>query len=129
MFPFLESAKQTKSKITRQGTTGSSCGSMNTPVIGPLTNHLAHDRRPKWPLLSSSSKEIKILLLGSGQSGKSTFLKQMRILHDHSFNTVAECISYRPTINSNLLESVKTILLVMEERRVELSSVETLKVQ
>ncbi|XP_059081520.1 G protein alpha i subunit-like [Tigriopus californicus] len=128
MFHFLESVKKT-SKITRQGTTGSSSG-VAAPVIGPLVkNHLVHDRRSKWPLIAGSAKEIKILLLGSGQSGKSTFLKQMRILHDHSFNTVAECISYRPTINSNLLESVKTILLVMEERRVELTSEETLKLK
>eukprot|EP00095_Tigriopus_kingsejongensis_P002104 maker-scaffold244_size240795-snap-gene-1.42 protein:Tk02104 transcript:maker-scaffold244_size240795-snap-gene-1.42-mRNA-1 annotation:"transducin alpha subunit" len=98
------------------------------PVLGALDDHRSH-RPHKWPLLAGTAREIRILLLGSGQSGKSTFLKQMRILHDHSFNTVAECLSFRIVINSNLLESVKTIVLIMEQRGLTFASEDTQKLK
>lgn len=45
----------------------------------------------------------KVLLLGAGESGKSTVLQQLRILHQNGF-TEKERISYRPSIYGNLLE-------------------------
>ena len=39
-------------------------------------------------------KEVKLLLLGAGASGKSTVLKQMRVLHDRPF-TGDEVEDYR----------------------------------
>ncbi|KAI0070383.1 G-protein alpha subunit [Panus rudis PR-1116 ss-1] len=59
-------------------------------------------------------KECKILLLGSGESGKSTIVKQMKIIHQNGF-TREELMTYRLTIYRNLLESAKHILLAMRK--------------
>nr|CAD2157593.1 unnamed protein product [Meloidogyne enterolobii] len=49
-------------------------------------------------------KIVKILLLGSGDSGKSTIVKQMRILHTNGFNE-AELINYRYMLHTNYIGS------------------------
>lgn len=46
---------------------------------------------------------VKILLLGAGESGKSTFLKQMRIIHGQDFDQRAR-EEFRPTIYSNVIK-------------------------
>ncbi|XP_036993816.1 guanine nucleotide-binding protein subunit alpha-12 isoform X3 [Artibeus jamaicensis] len=54
---------------------------------------------------------VKILLLGAGESGKSTFLKQMRIIHGREFDQKA-LLEFRDTIFDNILkgESVRYFL-------------------
>ncbi|XP_078132646.1 guanine nucleotide-binding protein subunit alpha-12a isoform X2 [Sander vitreus] len=54
---------------------------------------------------------VKILLLGAGESGKSTFLKQMRIINGQQFDKKA-LLDFRDTIYENILksESVKYFL-------------------
>uniref|UniRef100_H3DAD7 Guanine nucleotide binding protein (G protein), alpha 13b n=1 Tax=Tetraodon nigroviridis TaxID=99883 RepID=H3DAD7_TETNG len=46
---------------------------------------------------------VKILLLGAGESGKSTFLKQMRIIHGQDFDQDAR-EEFRATIYSNVIK-------------------------
>lgn len=46
---------------------------------------------------------VKILLLGAGESGKSTFLKQMRIIHGQDFDQGAK-EEFRATIYSNVIK-------------------------
>lgn len=54
-------------------------------------------------------KLVKLLLLGAGESGKSTFLKQMRIIHGLNFDdeTIAE---YRLTIYQNIVKGMKVLV-------------------
>ncbi|KAF7316132.1 Heterotrimeric G-protein alpha subunit [Mycena indigotica] len=59
-------------------------------------------------------KEAKILLLGSGESGKSTIVKQMKIIHLDGY-THDELVAYRPTIHKNVLDSVQTVILAMRK--------------
>ncbi|KAJ7279562.1 G-protein alpha subunit [Mycena rebaudengoi] len=71
-------------------------------------------------------KEAKILLLGSGESGKSTIVKQMKIIHQAGF-TPAELAAFRPTIHKNAIDSAQAVVgalracgldaLLGEERR------------
>lgn len=63
--------------------------------------------------------EFRLLLLGAGESGKSTIAKQMKILHLNGF-TDEELDSYKPLIHQNIYSGVKTILTFMEENGVKL---------
>lgn len=55
---------------------------------------------------------IKILLLGAGESGKSTIVKQMKIIHNEGFSD-EELRSFRPTVLDNLVGSMKYVLTGM----------------
>ncbi|KAH7909587.1 guanine nucleotide binding protein, alpha subunit [Hygrophoropsis aurantiaca] len=63
-------------------------------------------------------KECKILLLGSGESGKSTIVKQMKIIHQNGF-TPDELMTYRPTIYKNTVDSAQAIVLAMRKLKVD----------
>ncbi|GHJ84591.1 hypothetical protein NliqN6_0993 [Naganishia liquefaciens] len=52
---------------------------------------------------------VKILLLGAGESGKSTVLKQMRLLNKRPYDQ-EERESYKEIIFSNTLQSMKALL-------------------
>lgn len=54
-------------------------------------------------------KELKVLLLGSGDSGKSTILKQMRLIHACGFSEI-ERENFRVMILTNILGSMQALL-------------------
>lgn len=62
-------------------------------------------------------QEIKILLLGAGESGKSTFIKQMRIIHGEDFSE-SDRLEFRPIIYHNILKGCK--ILVEARRRLQI---------
>ncbi|KAH8036538.1 hypothetical protein HPB51_001357 [Rhipicephalus microplus] len=64
---------------------------------------------------------IKILLLGAGESGKSTIVKQMKIIHSEGFSD-EELRSFRPTVLDNLLGSMKYVLTGMGILRINLEN-------
>lgn len=51
----------------------------------------------------------KLLLLGSGESGKSTIFKQMKILHQNGF-TKEELLSYRGQVYRNIIQAIKILI-------------------
>ncbi|KAK9475345.1 guanine nucleotide-binding protein alpha-3 subunit [Dipodascopsis tothii] len=53
--------------------------------------------------------ECKLLLLGSGESGKSTIIKQMKIIHQNGFTT-AELKAYRPAIYRNVVDAAINLI-------------------
>jgi len=55
------------------------------------------------------TREIKLLLLGTGESGKSTIAKQMKIMHLDGF-TKEERDTYRSILHSNIVDSMGTLL-------------------
>lgn len=59
-------------------------------------------------------REIKLLLLGTGESGKSTFAKQLKLLHSNGF-TRDELMSYKPVIINNILTAFRNIIMATEK--------------
>ena len=57
-------------------------------------------------------RECKILMLGSENSGKSTIVKQMKIIH-HNGYTLDELAAYRLAIYKNLLDSARALIKAM----------------
>ncbi|BHF79068.1 Guanine nucleotide binding protein (G protein), alpha [Sparganum proliferum] len=60
-----------------------------------------------------AAKNVKLLLLGAGESGKSTIVKQMKIIHDGGF-TLEDNRQYRLVVFSNTIQSMATILRAMD---------------
>ncbi len=54
-------------------------------------------------------RTVKILLLGSGESGKSTFIKQMRIIHGKDF-VDEELKHFKPIIYGNIVKGMKVLV-------------------
>ncbi|KNZ79780.1 Guanine nucleotide-binding protein subunit alpha [Termitomyces sp. J132] len=67
-----------------------------------IDNQLKKDRM-------MAKNEIKMLLLGAGESGKSTVLKQMKLIHHGGYNE-QERDSYKEIIFSNTIQSMRAVL-------------------
>jgi guanine nucleotide-binding protein G(o) subunit alpha len=51
--------------------------------------------------------------LGAGESGKSTFVKQMKIIHENGFSR-DECKQYKPVVYSNTIQSLAAVIKGMD---------------
>jgi len=78
-------------------------------------NKYLRDQKKKY------DSEVKLLLLGAGESGKSTVAKQMKIIHLKGFKEDSERIAYRPIILSNIMSSIRTLLQAAEDLNLQLS--------
>ncbi|ORY94630.1 heterotrimeric G-protein alpha subunit, GPA3-like protein [Syncephalastrum racemosum] len=67
--------------------------------------------------------ECKLLLLGSGESGKSTIVKQMKIIHQNGY-TEEELQYWRPIIYRNLVDSARSLLTSALKLDLQLSNPE-----
>jgi len=67
-----------------------------------------------------AAKDIKLLLLGAGESGKSTIVKQMKIIHDSGF-TPEDFRQYKPVVYSNTIQSMVAILRAMQSLQIDFS--------
>ncbi|KAJ3385764.1 guanine nucleotide-binding protein subunit alpha [Lobulomyces angularis] len=68
-----------------------------------------------------AEKQVKMLLLGAGESGKSTILKQMKLIHDSGYST-EEKEAFKEIIFSNTVQSMRVILEAMQTMNIKLSS-------
>ncbi|XP_013389581.1 guanine nucleotide-binding protein G(i) subunit alpha-like isoform X1 [Lingula anatina] len=65
------------------------------------------------------AQSVKLLLLGAAESGKSTFAKQMKIIHMNGFTDEDRCF-YRAQIVDNLVENMCCILHAMKKLQIPL---------
>ncbi|XP_059205030.1 guanine nucleotide-binding protein G(o) subunit alpha-like isoform X1 [Centropristis striata] len=64
---------------------------------------------------------VKILMLGTAESGKSTLIKQIKIIHSNGFSK-QELTSFKPAVLDNLLTSIKFVLQGMGMLRINLAN-------
>ncbi|TWW56566.1 Guanine nucleotide-binding protein G(i) subunit alpha-1 [Takifugu flavidus] len=65
-----------------------------------------------------ASREVKLLLLGAGESGKSTIVKQMKIIHEDGYSE-EECKQYKLVVYSNTIQSIMAIIRAMGRLKIE----------
>ncbi|KAI8846979.1 guanine nucleotide binding protein, alpha subunit [Chytridium lagenaria] len=70
---------------------------------------------------ASLKNEVKMLLLGAGESGKSTILKQMKLIHDNGYNN-DEREAFKEIIFSNTVQSMRVILEAMQNMGIQLGN-------
>ena len=71
--------------------------------------------------LQASAREriVKLLLLGAGESGKSTFVKQMKIIHGDGYS-IHELNNFISIIHGNLFTSVVQVIKAMDKLNITL---------
>uniref|UniRef100_A0A4W5K602 Guanine nucleotide binding protein (G protein), alpha inhibiting activity polypeptide 3 n=1 Tax=Hucho hucho TaxID=62062 RepID=A0A4W5K602_9TELE len=65
-----------------------------------------------------ASREVKLLLLGAGESGKSTIVKQMKIIHEAGYSE-EECKQYRVVVYSNTIQSIIAVIRAMGHLKID----------
>ena len=66
-------------------------------------------------------QRVKLLLLGSGESGKSTIVKQMKIIHEDGYND-QERKAYKFVVYSNTFQSMAAVLRAMQQLKIQFQS-------
>ncbi|GMT07825.1 hypothetical protein PENTCL1PPCAC_29999, partial [Pristionchus entomophagus] len=64
-------------------------------------------------------RQVKVLLLGAGESGKSTFIKQMVIIHGKGEFTADEVRAYRQQIYQNVISAMRVLLDARAKLKIE----------
>ncbi|KAL2162616.1 hypothetical protein VTH06DRAFT_6452 [Thermothelomyces fergusii] len=72
------------------------------------------------------AKEVKLLLLGAGESGKSTVLKQMKLIYAQGFSK-HEKMEWKPVVFTNILQSFRLISDAMNEMNIAFENPENEK--
>ena len=96
----------------------SKTNSSQTSVIASLkkSKNQGHQHRMKI-----NKNILKMLLSGAGESGKSTIVKQMKIIHESGF-TSEDFKQYRPVVYSNTIQSLVAILRAMPNLNITFSN-------
>ncbi|CAH1769016.1 11258_t:CDS:2, partial [Entrophospora sp. SA101] len=95
------------------------CMSTNDPMDRVITKQLKQDEK-------RLKTEVKLLLLGAGESGKSTILKQMKLIHAAGFNP-AEIETFRSIVFLNIMQSMKLVIEAMEYLKIPLDNSDNTK--
>lgn len=69
---------------------------------------------------------LQVLLLGSGESGKTTLIKQLRLIHKHSFNST-ETQEFKTAIYQNLVNNIKVLIEAAAEYDIEYADAQNIE--
>jgi len=92
-------------KVACPGCTSSSTGELESLEAKQRSEQINRSLRREG---KRRRRQVKILLLGAGESGKTTFMKQMRILHGNGF-TDEDLVDYRRIIQTNVVMGLRVL--------------------
>lgn len=101
---------QTAANNSSNLTTEPRKGSLPTVIENKELSTLGTEKKPKQAV----KHHAKILLLGAGESGKSTILKQIKIIHQNGF-TERERLDYKPFVYNNVISSAQSIVSALTQ--------------
>ena len=90
-----------------------------TGNIGKRMAKLQSDKIDRELQASAREHIVKLLLLGAGESGKSTFVKQMKIIHGNGY-CIDELKNFVSIIHANLLTSMIEVIKAMNKLNIAL---------
>ncbi|XP_067425336.1 guanine nucleotide-binding protein subunit alpha-14 isoform X1 [Emydura macquarii macquarii] len=79
-------------------------------ISAEIERQLRRDKR-------DARRELKLLLLGTGESGKSTFIKQMRIIHGSGY-TDEDRKSFTKLVYQNIITAMQAMIRAMDNLRI-----------
>ncbi|XP_029997411.1 guanine nucleotide-binding protein G(o) subunit alpha-like [Sphaeramia orbicularis] len=83
--------------------------------------HSSKIERDLFEQAKAEMNVVKLLMLGPAESGKSTLIKQIKIIHSQGFSK-QELLSFKPAVLDNLLTSMKFVLRGMGMLRINLAN-------
>lgn len=83
-------------------------------ISAEIERQLRRDKR-------DARRELKLLLLGTGESGKSTFIKQMRIIHGSGY-TDEDRRAFTKLVYQNIFTAMQSMIRAMDTLRIQYSS-------
>ncbi|AGO10612.1 AaceriABR158Wp [[Ashbya] aceris (nom. inval.)] len=105
-----------------QSTSGATAGGRKRSVVSGASRQTTAVAGPgSMGQPGANNRALKVLLLGSGESGKSTVLQQLKILHQNGF-TQEELMDFKPFIIDNIVETGKDLLNARAKFNVPLES-------
>ncbi|XP_032646343.1 guanine nucleotide-binding protein subunit alpha-14 isoform X1 [Chelonoidis abingdonii] len=79
-------------------------------ISAEIERQLRRDKR-------DARRELKLLLLGTGESGKSTFIKQMRIIHGSGY-TDEDRKSFTKLVYQNIFTAIQAMIRAMDTLKI-----------
>ncbi|XP_059847178.1 guanine nucleotide-binding protein subunit alpha-11-like [Hypanus sabinus] len=80
--------------------------------INKQINQALQQQKRRW------KRELKLLLLGTGESGKSTFIKQMRIIHGSGYSE-EDRKAFAKLVYQNIITSMQSITRAMDTLNIQ----------
>ncbi|XP_075597014.1 guanine nucleotide-binding protein subunit alpha-14 [Balearica regulorum gibbericeps] len=85
-------------------------------ISAEIERQLRRDKR-------DARRELKLLLLGTGESGKSTFIKQMRIIHGSGY-TEEDRKGFTKLVYQNIFTAMQAMIRAMDTLQIQYTSKE-----
>ncbi|XP_075583347.1 guanine nucleotide-binding protein subunit alpha-14 [Pelecanus crispus] len=85
-------------------------------ISAEIERQLRRDKR-------DARRELKLLLLGTGESGKSTFIKQMRIIHGSGY-TEDDRKGFTKLVYQNIFTAMQAMIRAMDTLKIQYTSKE-----